>query len=106
MFGGKDAHKVILEMDNDGLIDILFPIMLDVKKVPANSHHHLDLFNHSVETVKQIQSIYENSLNLILQFIRTSLQFVAHRFCATLAYRCGFRAVVRPVSLWFKASVQ
>ena len=69
LFGGKDAHKVILEMDNDGLIDILFPIMLDVKKVPANSHHHLDLFNHSVETVKQIQSIYENSLKEVKEHL-------------------------------------
>lgn len=61
LFGGKYAHKVLLDMDKVGIIDILFPIMLDVKKVPANTHHHLDLFNHSIETVKQIQKIYENS---------------------------------------------
>lgn len=61
LFGGKNAHQILLEMDKAGLIDILFPIMLDVKKVPSNTHHHLDLFNHSIETVKQIQQIYESS---------------------------------------------
>ena len=61
MFGGKYTEKAILKADETGLIDILFPAMTDVKKVPENSHHHLDLFHHSVETVKQIQSIYENS---------------------------------------------
>ncbi len=61
LFGGKHAHEIIKKMDKIGLIDILFPIMLDVKKVPPNTHHHLDLFNHSIETVKQIQEIYESS---------------------------------------------
>ena len=61
LFGGKYADKVLLDMDKAGLIDIIFPIILDVKKVPSNTHHHLDLFNHSIETVKQIQIIYENS---------------------------------------------
>lgn len=61
LFGGKFAHEVILDMDNFGLIEKLFTSMVDVKKVPPNTHHHLDLFHHLVETVKQIQNIYENS---------------------------------------------
>lgn len=61
LFGGKYADKVLLDMDKIGLIEKIFPTMTDVKKVPPNTHHHLDLFHHSVETVRQIQSIYENS---------------------------------------------
>lgn len=61
LFGGKNADKVLLEMDKMGLIDKIFSSMIDVKKVPPNTHHHLDLFHHSVETVKQIQKIYETS---------------------------------------------
>ena len=61
LFGGKNADNTIILMDKMGLIDILFPIILDVKKVPPNTHHHLDLFHHSIETVKQLQNIYENS---------------------------------------------
>lgn len=61
LFGGKYADKVILDMDEVGLVEKLFTSMVDVKKVPPNTHHHLDLFHHSVETVKQIQSIYESS---------------------------------------------
>lgn len=61
LFGGKYADKVIEIMDKIGIIDILFPIMIDVKKVPSNTHHHLDLFRHSIETVRQIQNIYETS---------------------------------------------
>lgn len=61
LFGGEYAHSVIELMDKIGLVDILFSIMVDVKKVPPNTHHHLDLFHHSIETVYQIQKIYENS---------------------------------------------
>jgi len=61
MFGGKYTDKAILNADKTGLIDIIFPAIPDVKKVPKNSHHHLDLFNHSVETVKQVEILYENS---------------------------------------------
>ena len=61
LFGGKYCDKVIKMMDDIGLIDIIFPIMLDVKKVPPNTHHHLDLFNHSISTVKYLQELYETS---------------------------------------------
>ena len=71
LFGGKYAHKILLEMDKTGIIDILFPIMLDVKKVPPNTHHHLDLFNHSIETVKQIQTIYEISEKAVKEHLDT-----------------------------------
>ncbi len=61
LFGGKYADSVLLKMDEIGLVEKLFTSMIDVKKVPPNTHHHLDLFHHSVETVKQIQTIYETS---------------------------------------------
>lgn len=61
LFGGKFADEILKITDDDGIIELLFPIMKDVKKVPSNTHHHLDLFHHSIETVKQIQSIYETS---------------------------------------------
>ncbi len=59
LFEGKYTAKVLLEMTD--LIDILYPIFIDVKKVPKNTHHHLNLFEHSIETVNQIQKLYESS---------------------------------------------
>ncbi len=61
MFGGNYVHETLLLADDCGLLTEIFPVMLDVKKVPPNSHHHLDLFHHSIETVKQINEIYNNS---------------------------------------------
>ncbi len=59
LFEGKYTAKVLFEMSD--LIDFLYPVFIDVKKVPKNTHHHLNLFEHSIETVNQIQILYESS---------------------------------------------
>ena len=51
LFGGEYTVKAIESMDMSGILEILFPFVKELKKVPPNSHHHLDLFHHSIETV-------------------------------------------------------
>ncbi len=61
LFAGDFSAKTLINMDETGLLSEILPISQELKKVPPNLHHHLDLFSHSVETVKQIQDIYEKS---------------------------------------------
>ena len=61
LFGGDYAAKTLLLMDEDGLLEKIFPNVAEMKQVPPNSHHHLDLFHHVVETVRQIELLYNNS---------------------------------------------
>ncbi|MEI8129052.1 MAG: HD domain-containing protein [bacterium] len=61
LFAGGFSAKTLIDMDETGLLKEILPISQELKKVPPNLHHHLDLFSHSVETVKQIQDIYEKS---------------------------------------------
>ena len=61
LFGGINAHESILSMDNCGLLAEIFPFVSELKQVPPNLHHHLDLFHHSVEAVRQVGEIYQNS---------------------------------------------
>ena len=61
LFGGKYADKALLNMNKTWLLEELFPVIRELKQVPPNTHHHLDLFHHSIETVRQIQLIYDNS---------------------------------------------
>lgn len=56
LFQGEYTPQVLL-MASD-IIELLYPVFTDVKKVPKNTHHHLGLYEHSVETVNQIQQIY------------------------------------------------
>ena len=61
LFSGEFAHSALLKMNEAGLLDRIFPFVKELVQVPPNSHHHLDLFNHCIETVRQIQLVYENS---------------------------------------------
>lgn len=61
LFGGKYADKALLNMNKTWLLEELFPVVRELKQVPPNTHHHLDLFHHSIETVRQIQLIYDHS---------------------------------------------
>lgn len=61
LFGGKYADKALLNMNKTWLLEEIFPFVNELKQVPPNTHHHLDLFNHSIETLRQVQQLYENS---------------------------------------------
>ena len=61
MFSGAYTDKALLNMDTTRLLKEIFPVINELKQVPPNTHHHLDLFHHSIETLRQIQLVYENS---------------------------------------------
>ena len=65
MFSGDYVFETLLLMDDCGMLEEIFPFVKELKLVPPNSHHHLDLFHHSVEAVKQITKIYSDSGDLV-----------------------------------------
>lgn len=69
LFSGNYCAKTLINMDNSGLLKELLPISQDLKTVPPNLHHHLNLFDHSIESVNQIQKIYENSSSQVQQHL-------------------------------------
>ncbi len=61
LFGGKYCSQTLKIMDEFGILEELCPYVKEMKQVPPNNHHHLDLFNHSIETVRNIENLYEKS---------------------------------------------
>ncbi len=72
LFSGKYAHVALENMNKTWLLEEIFPFVKELKQVPPNSHHHLDLFHHSLETVKQIQLLYENSCDAVKTHLESS----------------------------------
>ena len=56
IFEGKFVIEALLEMLEDEVLELIFPFVTEIKKIPNNSHHHLDLIHHSIETVKNIKT--------------------------------------------------
>lgn len=61
LFSVSYTVKALENMEKVGLLEQIFPIVKELRKVPPNSHHHLRLLEHSLETVKQISNIFNNS---------------------------------------------
>ena len=61
LFGGQNAVEALHSLNDFSLLEILIPETAEMKKVPKNSHHHLDLIEHSIETVKQVQCFYDKA---------------------------------------------
>jgi len=98
LFSGEYAHVALLNMDKCGLLEEIFPFVADVKKVPENSHHHLDLFNHSIETVKQISDLYLASKNEIREHL-DKIDFGGFSRLAHLRF-AGFLHDIGKFSTW------
>ena len=61
LFGGEYCAKTLLLMDEYGILEEIFPFVNEMKQVPPNSHHHLDLFHHVIETVQKIEELFFNA---------------------------------------------
>lgn len=59
LFGGENVVEALQLLDKNNVLELIIPEVKDIKKIPPNSHHHLCLFDHSLETVKHIQKYYE-----------------------------------------------
>ena len=68
-FDGQNIKNILLKMDECGLIDEIFPYYKEIKKIPPNSHHHLDLFNHLLETANQIEIVYKKQEDEIKEYL-------------------------------------
>ncbi len=71
LFGGKYASKTLLTMLDCGILEIIFPFVKEMKLVPSNSHHHLDLIYHVIETVNQTEKQYEGASLQVKEHLNT-----------------------------------
>lgn len=65
LFSGSYVPDALYKMDECSMLEEIFPFVKELKQVPKNSHHHLGLFDHSIETIKQLDGLYSASLNVV-----------------------------------------
>ena len=71
LFGGKNLINTINSLDKYNVLEIIIPEIKDIKKIPPNAHHHLNLFEHSIETVKQIDYYLENACEEVKEHLNS-----------------------------------
>ncbi|MBR6163467.1 CCA tRNA nucleotidyltransferase [bacterium] len=98
LFEGDYSAQTLLKMDETGMLEFLFPYLKEIKKIPPNTHHHLDLFHHLIETVSQIEKhIKEESQEIRDYFSQTD--FGATNRISHLKFAAFFHDIGKP-STW------
>ena len=98
LFDANYTVKALKNLDECGLLCEILPIFSDVKKVTPNSHHHLPLIGHSIETVKQIENFYKIANKDVKEHLN-SIDFGAFRRLAYLKL-AGFMHDIGKFSCW------
>lgn len=98
LFGGQYSAQTLKSMDSYEILETVFPFAADLKKVPKNSHHHLDLLNHSIETVNQVQKYFEKADCEIKEHLEQEL-FAGHSRLAYLKLGAFLHDIGKP-STW------
>ncbi|MFH1063315.1 MAG: HD domain-containing protein [Candidatus Omnitrophota bacterium] len=57
IFGAKCIYKHILKMDSFGVLDLIFPEIKALRGVEQGLFHHLDVWNHSLESLAQLEKL-------------------------------------------------
>lgn len=61
LLNGEYTATALTNMNKTWLLEEIFPVVKELKQIPPNTHHHLGLLEHSIETVNQVQLLYNEA---------------------------------------------
>lgn len=67
LFEGTHSAYYINIMKEIGLLYELFDLLAKEEKIPPNTHHHLKLIDHSIETVNQVENLLPNMPQFVIE---------------------------------------
>lgn len=68
-----ECSEYIHEMGSSGLLEAIFEELKECRRVTSNSYHHLALFDHSVETIPQLEAKFPSLPEFIQMSSRREL---------------------------------
>lgn len=63
VFSTQDAHECFLKLDKLGVLKIIFPEIKKMRGIGQGPYHHLDVWQHTLETVFQMELLIQETKN-------------------------------------------
>jgi len=98
LFEGQNSARYIKIMYDISFLYEIFDVLKDEEKIPPNSHHHLPLIEHSIETIHQVELLIPKS-SLFEQERLNSYQCNGIKYLSLLKIACLLHDVGKP-STW------
>ncbi|MBI2812603.1 MAG: HDIG domain-containing protein [Candidatus Melainabacteria bacterium] len=77
------AAEIVLSMGAAGILEIIFPELIETRRVTTNSFHHLGLFEHSLETIPQLEKRLDSVPDWVVEGASKELSYGVTRLAAT-----------------------
>lgn len=82
LLNSANAGIVLKEMGSVGLLEDIYPELRETRRVTPNQYHHLNLFDHSVEAVRQLELSLGNMPEWVRESNQEELSFGINRLAA------------------------
>ncbi len=83
ILGHGNVAKYISDIGQSGLLESIFPELAETRKVTPNAYHHLGLFEHSLETIPQLEAALTGMPDWLRQSVDKEISFGVTRLAAT-----------------------
>lgn len=68
------AHDYFLALDKLKILDIIFPEIKKMRRIGQGPYHHLDVWQHTLETIRQLELIFKGTKNEeITEYLNTDI---------------------------------
>lgn len=82
LLNSPNAGTVLVEMGSVGLLEEIYRELRETRRVTPNQYHHLNLFDHSVEAVRQLEMVLEEMPEWVTESNQELLSFGITRLAA------------------------
>ncbi len=83
ILGKKNISTTVQALADVGLLEYIFPELEPTHKVTANAFHHLGLFEHTLETIPQLEARLPQLPDWVHESLQTELNYGVTRLAAT-----------------------
>jgi poly(A) polymerase len=96
------SSETLLQMDSIGILSKLFPNIDEMRGVSQNEYHHLDVFDHTMDSIRQIEDVIRFDLPSFQPFRAELLEHIhseivpGRKFSALMKLALLFHDIAKP----------
>ncbi|MBM3243889.1 MAG: HD domain-containing protein, partial [Candidatus Omnitrophica bacterium] len=99
MFSSHSTYDCLISLDKIRVLDILFPEIKKMRRIGQGPYHHLDVWQHTLETVKQLELIFNKLKDKEVLFYLNSVICSDRRRKALLKFAAFLHDIGKPKTL-------
>ena len=100
IFESSQAYAAIVALDRIKILEIIFPEIIPLRKIGQGPYHHLDVWQHTLETLNQFEILLQQAnRNIeIKQYLNEQISGLRKR-CSLLKFACILHDLGKPQAL-------